>query len=359
MLIPAHWEAIMGGSQYQAKLLINALLGQNRYDIFYLTSRINPKFQPVAYKIIQVAERKGIRRYGYFFDAPRLLNILQDIAPDVIYQRVGCAWTGIAAYYARKNKCKVVWHIAHDRTIQPFDAHLSPSLPFRYIERKMLDFGIMNVDKIVAQTEWQKRMLEARYQRSAVVIPNFHPVPKEEIIKRSPITVVWIANLKPWKRPELFIRLANDLCEQKNTKFIMVGKPMADLSVQEEFLETIECIENLSYLGECSQKKVNEILATAHIFVNTSRYEGFANTFIQAWMRRVPVISLDVNPDCILSKEDVGFFSDNCYEKMKEQVVALIKDEKLREKVGRQAQEYAMQFHSESNIDRLIEVLNK
>ena len=31
--------------------------------------------------------------------------------------------------------------------------------------------------------------------------------------------------------------------------------------------------------------------------VNTSDYEGFSNTFIQAWMRRVPIASLHVDPD--------------------------------------------------------------
>ena len=52
--------------------------------------------------------------------------------------------------------------------------------------------------------------------------------------------------------------------------------------------------------------EVNELLARAHIFVNTGTHEGFPNTFVQAWLRDVAVVSLSVDPDRVLEERQVG-----------------------------------------------------
>ncbi len=63
----------------------------------------------------------------------------------------------------------------------------------------------------------------------------------------------------------------------------------------------LECRISI-FCGAISQQEVNAELANAHVLVNTSLYEGFPNTFIQAWMRRTVVVSLNVNPDGIFDE---------------------------------------------------------
>ena len=92
--------------------------------------------------------------------------------------------------------------------------------------------------------------------------------------------------------------------------------------------------------------------------INTSRYEGFSNTFIQAWRRKVPVVSLDVNPDNVLNREGIGLFSDGSYGKLKESVLTLIRDEELMSDMAKHAQEYALARHSIANIERLIDIFD-
>ncbi len=133
-------------------------------------------------------------------------------------------------------------------------------------------------------------------EHADAIVPNFHPPAAETIDKSGPLTVVWIANLKPWKRPEVFVRLAQSFSDRKDTRFIMVGAPAAASGKggwQASLMRSIEATPNLTYLGHMSHAEVNELLARAHIFVNTSTQEGFPNTFIQAWLRDVVVVSLE------------------------------------------------------------------
>ena len=208
----------------------------------------------------------------------------------------------------------------------------------------------------MAQTEYQGSLLLKNYKRKlTAIIPNFHPKPEKEIVKESPIKILWVANLKPFKRPEIFVRLAKDLSGLKDVKFQMIGSCAATNLSYTKLLSEIESLDNLEYLGGKSQDEVNEHLSKAHIFVNTSDCEGFANTFIQAWMRKVPVVSLTVNPDNILESHKVGYCS-NTYEKLVTDVSELIKNNDLRNEMGENARQYAFENHSEKNMRRLIEV---
>jgi hypothetical protein len=51
--------------------------------------------------------------------------------------------------------------------------------------------------------------------------------------------------------------------------------------------------------------------------VNTSEWEGWPNSFIQAGLGRTALLSLDVNPDGIFEKFGLGFFAAGDMEKLK------------------------------------------
>ena len=116
-------------------------------------------------------------------------------------------------------------------------------------------------------------------------------------------------------------------------------------------------IENkIEVTGEIPISEVNKILSQSHLLINTSEMEGFSNTFIQAWMRKVPVISLNVDPDNILRQKHLGFCSGNFTQLVKDTRL-LIKNHLLREKMGSNARQYAVENHSLDNIDKIVDIL--
>src|SRR5688572_13552099 len=150
ILVRTHWAAQMGGSQYQAKVLIDYLLRHYDVDIAYLTVEAPPNFKPEGYRIVPFSDRRGIRRYGSFFDVVRLYRTLQRERPDIILQFVGSAHTGIAALYALRHGCKMIWRVTNDPSVEPEKATWLRQ-PHRRIERLFLNFGIRHASLILAQ----------------------------------------------------------------------------------------------------------------------------------------------------------------------------------------------------------------
>ena len=139
----------------------------------------------------------------------------------------------------------------------------------------------------------------------------------------------------------------------------MVGVLQGRQRWRQRIAKEIEAVKNLIYLGEQTQDEVNALLAGADIFVNTSRWEGegFPNTLIQAWQRKVPVVSLLLNPDGIFEDKRVGFYSGS-YQKFHDDVLELIRNPTLRQNIGNKAQAHALVKHSEKNIEKLLAVFD-
>ena len=362
ILVRTHWAARMGGSQYQAKVLIDYLLEHYDVDIVYLTTRADPKFTPTGYRIVTFSDPYGVRRYGTSFDFVRLYRALARERPDIILQFVGSAHTGIAALYARRHDCKMIWRVTNDPSVEPEKASwLAPHLK---LERLFLNFGIRNATLVLAQTEYQRSRLAETFPNARVqVLPNFHPTAPDRgrngaLVKQ----VAWIANLKPLKNPGAFIRLARRFAQRSDIRFVMVGgilnddwaKPQHDWAKQQ--LADIAATPNVDYRGALSQSAVNSLLEHTDLLVNTSDHEGFSNTFIQAWMRRVPVVSLHVDPDRLLSRGGLGAVAGD-EEKLHERVASLLDDPDCCAAIGARARRYALEHHAESNIETLARLL--
>lgn len=328
--------------QYQAARIVDALIASEVFDVHYVTRNAAPEYHPSGYTLTTIRKPFGTIRNGYLFlDAPPLLKALREIKPDIIYTRIGCAYTGITAYYAMRNNCKLFWHISSDSNTVPPSFRLSRSMIPDYIDRKIFEYGIANASHIIAQTITQAEQLKKNYGRVVTeIIANFHPSPTEALSKNKKIKIVWIANLKPVKQPEIFIQLANDFGSAPDLEFIMIGAMQGSQQWKANIATQMHSAKKLKYLGFIPQDKVNSILAQSHILVNTSKWEGFTNTFIQAWMRKMPVVKSNVNPDNVFDDQKLGFFSGN-YSILRKHIEMLAHDDQLRNRMGEHAYAYA------------------
>lgn len=347
-----------GGAEYQISLLIDRLLSSGAYEVHYLAHFLDAPTRSRGYRIWQIGSGGPIPRLGYLMEARALYRTLRSIGPAVIYQRVACGYTGVCAHFARRHRVPLVWHVSHDAELstQPLDR--ARNIVRSRLELASVQYGIRHAARIVVQTQTQAQLLQTHYGRSAAaVIPNFQPLPPERIDKQAPLTVVWVANLKRWKQPEVFVRLAQRFADT-DVRFVMVGAPAearGNSSWQAPLLRDIAATANVTYLGAKSQQEVDALLATSHIFVNTSLHEGFPNTFIQAWLREVAIVSLHVDPDGVLQSRGVGIFAST--EDGLAAAVQQLRDAETRSQFVRRGRQHALEHHSMRNADELIGVL--
>jgi glycosyltransferase involved in cell wall biosynthesis len=208
-------------------------------------------------------------------------------------------------------------------------------------------------ERILAQTRQQQQSLEENRGIQSQYVGNGHPVPDGTIEKGTPPVVLWLASLKAWKQPENFLTLARE-CRDLDCRFWLVGRP-ADADVHQRVTEATSELENTTYKGGCSFEESNDFFERASLFVNTSiaGAEGFPNTFVQAWLRKTPVVSLHKDVDGALAEHGVGALAAD-----EQQFVEIVRDlmpnSEKRIGMGERAQEFATERYSISVVvDRL------
>jgi glycosyltransferase involved in cell wall biosynthesis len=344
VLLQASSRFVKGGSELQADLIMEELVkaGHEVTCVSDMMGEPGPGLEGVEYIFMKSRGRK----FAVWNFIP-LMKILKRIDPDIIYQRFRVPYTGMAAWYAKRNACKMVFNMANVMDPRKNKVERNRMFFFNFITEYLGRYGIKHVDEIVAQTHDQRNALKQNFGRDCVVIRNGHPVPEPPFAKKNPPIVLWVSNVKPIKRLELFLDLARELKEMP-ARFVYVGRPADDkyYSVPEE---KIKQANNVEYLGELSYEKTNELIAQASVLLNTSLSEGFPNTFVQAWLRETPVVSLDVDPDHLLEKEGIGYCSGSMA-KMVSDVRALLEDEEKRRLVGERARQYAVANHDIARI---------
>jgi glycosyltransferase involved in cell wall biosynthesis len=359
LLISQYFPLAQGGAEYQTYCL--AKYFQTQMDIHYLTnSDDRPQWQDGPLTIWGIPERKRLRRVlgrCYALDYFRLRDVLRRIGPDVIYVRGASAYLAIAARYARSSACTLVWHLSSSRDVQRFRFRSLRAVPFDYVDKKMIEYGLRHAHYILGQAKYQDDLLRRNYgRRCDRIVGNWHPAPAQPCTKGPSVKVVWVANLKPLKRPDLFVDLAERLGGIARAEFIMIGRPGPG-RYQRRLESRLRQTQGLAFLGERSIGEVNAVLAEAHVFVNTSEWEGFPNTFVQAWLREVPVVSLQVDPDDVLQREGIGFRSGS-FDRLVQDTKNLIENADLRRQMGRRAQAYARKNHSlAANLPKVAEFL--
>lgn len=357
IVMGAHWSGQMGGAQFQASQVVAALAKTGEFSVDYLARRIDPDFTANDHRVVQICRPVGLRRHTFAFDWIPLWQALDTAQPAVVYQRGLSAYTGVCAAYGRSQDVPFVFHVAHNNDVAIGEQVLgSTHGRLGFLDRRLGQYGLRRAAAVIAQTEDQATLLRSNFGIEPVtVIRNFHPEPLGKKVRSTLPKIVWIANWKKLKRPELFIDFASRLAERIDAEFVMLGRLNRD-SREQIGTRRIGIASVLRIAGEVSLQRVEQELWSADLGVSTSLAEGLSNAWIQSWLRGVPMLSLGLDPDGFLSREGMGRVAKSI-EELVENAYVLIQDRDLLERVSETVRCKARDFFNADNAGALVAVI--
>lgn len=262
-------------------------------------------------------------------------NILRHIAPDVVIVRGADRSLYMLSSICKKLNIKLVYFSASDSDFHPGNEILTNKFN-SFLYRK----SIKHIPFIVTQNQFQADSLRNIYGKGSISIPNIWISEGNDNTDGKLYDAIWVANIKALKRPEWFVRLAS---AHPQFRFAMIGGP-DDKNCYDKTRKDCEDINNIDFLGAQPFSIVNQLIEKSKILFCTSEFEGFPNTFLQAWSYNVPVIST-VNPSQAITEHNLGLVVETEKE-LSYSFERMIKDASLYNSCVSSIGLYFSKFHS-------------
>jgi glycosyltransferase involved in cell wall biosynthesis len=311
----------VGGEEVQHALLAGALARRADVSVSMVTCDIGQgRHQHVRGIDVHACYRPSAGVPGLRF-IPRWIGLhraLDAADADVYYVSCAGALLGQVALFTSIKRRALVFRAASDGDCDPRRMLVGGAK-----ERALYLLGLRRATQITVQTEDQRRMLRTRLGRDGRVVPMLVDAPATQASSVSrDIDVLWVANLRSLKQPEKLVALARRL---PHRRFCLVGGAVAgEEDVARRLHAAVADTPNVQLAGRLPYRDTLARFDRARLFVNTSRIEGFPNTFLQAWSRGVPVVSF-IDPDGLIARAGLGAAVDDD-DALAEQVERLLAD---------------------------------
>jgi len=281
----------------------------------------------------------------------RFVRTLAKIKTDVYLKMFTEPSTVLLAAYARLTGKPYVLFMAHDAHCLK-DAGISVAARYRvgWLTRILMvgagfyGWALGRADRMIVQNETQRKLLFEHFRIDADdIIKIGHPVPVSDIIKDDPPLVMWSARFQPWKRPEFFLELARRLPQ---IRFIVGGPTAEDAATPyyrglEDAINKLPNVSVFPFPSSFDEFLRFPLYERASVFVDTIERGGFENTLVQAWLRRVPVVSLSRDFDGLFEREPIGIACHGDFERLVAEVERLIAHPSDRQIMGERTRQFA------------------
>lgn len=204
----------------------------------------------------------------------------------------------IVGFYSFLSRSRLVMLIKNDEDVEPI------------IQIKKIDYVIQSFlfrlsDKIICQNNYQLNKIENTHFKKITVIKNPFVVRNLDIISNRKY-VAFLGSFRPVKNINALFEIAKN-CPDIQFRIAGDFPSPKDKSNDMETKYRLAKLQNVKFVGFIPHNEVASYLAEAYCLLNTSFFEGFSNTFLEAFSVGTPVVTLGVNPDFILTKYNLGF----------------------------------------------------
>ena len=296
-------------------------------------------------------KEEGIKGLRFFWPKWTSLNAAMKRAnADIYYQNCGGYETGQVAMWCRKHGRKFVYSVASDPDC---DAGL-PAMRTRR-DKLLYRYGLKHADAVIVQTTRQQNMLKDGFNIKATIIPM--PCGLDSNTARTDTSqenpgVLWVGRISREKRFEWLIDIAKKC---PDITFNVVGMANSDSEYSNTLIKQSATVPNIKIHGRVPHNQMSSYYCKSKLLCCTSSYEGFPNTFLEAWSCGLPVVS-SFDPDNVIAEHNLGWTAST----VDELVNAIRESMKQPEKwqaASESAREYYLKNHTtDSCMEKFVRI---
>lgn len=236
---------------------------------------------------------------------PRVVKILREERPEYVFLLGWTTWLFILHLLKPFFTYKLGFICGLDTEVNGGFRRENPVRGFFF------DYAMKRCDVRFAMTEDQRRLFQAAglacglYRNLILPRTGFPPDQKQ-------IDLLWVSRCQPIKRPHLFLDLVQR-CPDARCRMVC---PREDVALWNAVSARAAEFPNLEFIERVPYHEIQSVYDAANIFVNTSEWEGWPNSFIQSGLGGTALLSLDVNPDGLFESYSLGRFCDGDFDRM-------------------------------------------
>jgi len=160
----------------------------------------------------------------------------------------------------------------------------------------LFEFAMRHCDTRHSITSDQEKVFRSRGMVATFYRYLLIPQSAQRLSEKK-IDFLWVSRCQQIKRPHLFLDLVEALPDARCTMIC----PCEDKALWNSIAERSAKLPNLEFIEKVPYHEIQEYYDRARVFVNTSTFEGFPNSFIQSGLGKAALLSMRVDPDGMIS----------------------------------------------------------
>lgn len=287
---------VSGGAELQVALLARELAGRG-YDVVVAGGDIGQADNVVFHGVR--TRPAGKFHTGGLLDSlkalPRVCQVLREEKPDHVLVLGWTSWLFILHLLKPFFGFRLIFICGLDTEVNGEFRRENP------VRGWLFEEGMRRSDQRFAMTKLQERLFRESGMSCALyrnlILPRKGPRTASKTVD-----FLWVARCQPIKQPHRFLDLAEALPE---ANFEMIC-PREDAALWATVEERAAKLPNVTFHNGIPYSEVQVHYDAAKAFVNTSTFEGWPNSFIQAGLAETAILSLQVRPDTIFDDYELG-----------------------------------------------------
>lgn len=288
----------------------------------------------------------GSQKFRWIYHIyPALYKAIESYNPDILFQKCSGMITGVLAFIAKRLGIPFIYMASND-----IDADGRYKLRLRPLDVKLYEYGIKNSNQLIVQNKYQKNEFQKKLKNIKISIihnPFFYEVPLKKI---RPINqrkyVAWIGVFQHQKNLPALLEIIK---KTPDIEFRIAGTFSRSCPDNiRKVVDDISNCKNVKLVGYLGRNEIIPFLEEALALLNTSLYEGFSNTFLESFAAGAPVITNSINPDNILTDNQIGIVAKN-YGEIPKIIKELINKQNYN-KMALKCRDYVLKNHEIKKI---------